>query len=46
MFEAYDRARLLRLVDGYYDGLHTDAAALDRWLSFELWRLGVTGISL
>jgi len=45
-FEAYDNGAIRRLVDGYFDGRRDLASAVDRWLSFELWRLGCQGVSV
>lgn len=45
-FGVYDDQRLHALVDGFFDGRHSDASGLDRWLSFELWRLALEGVTV
>lgn len=42
-YAPYDQAKLVRLVEGFYEGRHGDAAAVDQWLTFEMWRQVMQG---
>lgn len=42
-YALYDRAKVDAIVQRYYAGDKTVAAALDWWLSFELWRRSIEG---
>jgi hypothetical protein len=40
-FDAYDRTKVVHLVDTFYSGKRELASQVDWWLTFELWRRGV-----
>lgn len=42
-YPAYDHARLVRLVEGFYQGRSDLAAQVDWWLAFEMWRRVLVG---